>query len=75
MVWVYDRTGSLLMAMLMHASLTASVLILNPAAISGAALLTYSFALAAAVWAAVAVVAARHGLECEQPAPSVRRAA
>ena len=28
MVWVYDRTGSLLVAMLMHASLTASTLIL-----------------------------------------------
>ncbi len=33
MVWVYDRTGSLLVAMLMHASLTASTLfILAPAA-------------------------------------------
>src|SRR5690606_19097775 len=30
MVWVYDRTGSLLLAMLMHASLSASTLILQP---------------------------------------------
>jgi uncharacterized protein len=30
MVWVYDRTGSLLLAMLMHASLTATQLILIP---------------------------------------------
>ena len=28
MVWVYDRTGSLLLAMLMHGSLTATQLIL-----------------------------------------------
>ena len=30
MVWVYDRTGSLLLAMLMHGSLTATQLILMP---------------------------------------------
>ena len=30
MVWVYDRTGSLLVAMLMHGSLTATQLILMP---------------------------------------------
>ena len=30
MVWVYDRTASLLVAMLMHASLSASMLILQP---------------------------------------------
>ena len=35
MVWVYDRTGSLLLAMLMHASLTASVRTFDPLAISG----------------------------------------
>jgi uncharacterized protein len=57
MVWVYDRTGSLLVAMLMHASLTASTFILGPLAISGVALLTYDFALAVAMWVVVAVVA------------------
>ena len=36
MVWVYDRTGSLLVAMLMHASLTASMLILGPWRYQGA---------------------------------------
>jgi CAAX protease family protein len=35
MVWTYDRTGSLLMAMLMHASLTATQLILMPPANQG----------------------------------------
>ena len=56
MVWVYERTRSVLIAILMHTSLTASVLILDPAGISGSALLTYSFALAIAVWLAAAVV-------------------
>ncbi len=68
MVWVYDRTGSLLVAMLMHLSITASLLILNPLAISGAALLTYSFALAAAVWVVVAAVAmAKRGQLSREP--------
>jgi uncharacterized protein len=55
MVWVYDRTNSVLVAMAMHASLTASVLILDPAPLAGGTLLAYAFALAAAVWAAVLV--------------------
>jgi membrane protease YdiL (CAAX protease family) len=76
MVWVYDRTGSLLVAMLMHASLTASVLVLDPAAISGIDLLTYSFALAIAVWAAVAVIGVRTGwYVSRRRRPGTRRAA
>jgi hypothetical protein len=59
MVWVYDRTeGSLLVAMLMHASLTGSVLfIFMPLAISGVALLSWYLVLAAALWVVVAAVA------------------
>jgi len=57
MVWVYDHTKSLLVAMLMHLSFTASLLILNPLNISGAHLLTYSFALAAAMWGVISVIA------------------
>ena len=34
MVWVYDRTESLLVAMLMHASFSASLLILQPPALA-----------------------------------------
>jgi CAAX protease family protein len=57
MVWVYQRTESLFVAILMHVSITASLLILNPLDISGAHLVAYSFALAAAVWVVVAIVA------------------
>jgi membrane protease YdiL (CAAX protease family) len=59
MVWVYDRTLSLLVVTLMHASLTASnVFIFSPEA-TGAAFLTYGWLLAAAMWAVVAVVRPR----------------
>lgn len=55
MVWVYDRTGSLLVAMLMHGSLTATQLILMPVSASGMTLLTSILAWAAALWIVVAV--------------------
>ena len=61
MVWVFDHTQSTLIAVAMHASLTASVLILDPAGLVGGVLLLYSLALAGTVWAAVAVVAAWNG--------------
>jgi len=56
MVWVYERTDSILLAMLMHMSITASLLILNPIGLAGAHLQAYSFVLAGAVWVIVAVV-------------------
>ena len=57
MVWVYDRTDSLLLAMWMHASLTASVRIFDPVPISGWPIVLYNLALGAALWAIVAAVA------------------
>ena len=60
MVWVYDRTGSLLVAILMHASLLACTIICAPAA-TGVAFLVYSFAVAAALWIVVAAVAVANG--------------
>jgi membrane protease YdiL (CAAX protease family) len=62
MVWVYDRTESLFVGMLMHLSITACTLILTPET-SGVPLLAYGLAFAAAVWvviAAVAVAGSRH---------------
>ena len=57
MVWMYDHTDSLLLAMLMHASATASMLILQPFGISGVMLLTYVLGLGVAYWTIVGVVA------------------
>lgn len=56
LVWVYERTESLLVVMLMHASLVASTLLLQPA-VTGTNLLIYIIAWAAALWIVVAVVA------------------
>ncbi|MHB8108182.1 MAG: CPBP family intramembrane glutamic endopeptidase [Candidatus Cryosericum sp.] len=67
-VLVYDRTDSLLVTMLMHASLTASTMILQPLAISGTSLLVYGFASAAVMWAVVAAFAiANRGQLARQP--------
>ena len=68
MVWLYDRTGSLLVAMLMHASLTASVpFILMPLAISGVPLMLWYLALAALLWVVVAAVLGRQTLFRQTP--------
>jgi membrane protease YdiL (CAAX protease family) len=56
MVWVYERTGSLAVAMLMHACLTGCAVLLAPVSTSGETLMTYDLALAAALWVVVAGV-------------------
>jgi len=68
MVWVYDRTGSLLVAMLMHAVLSASTLILQPTA-TGAPYLTWNLVLAAALWLIVAAAAGWPWTARATPAP------
>ena len=76
MVWVYDHTQSLVLGMLMHASFTASLLVLNPLGIAGAHLQTYSLALAGGLWVIVAAIAIRSGSRVgHQPRRSVRPAA
>ena len=70
MVWVYDRTGSLLVAMLMHASLTASTLFILAPQATGMALVTYYLVLAAVLWVVVAAVAVvNRGQLSRQPLP------
>jgi uncharacterized protein len=69
LVWVYDRTESLLVAMLMHTSLAAStfVILLPPA--TGVALIAYYLVLAAVLWVVVGAVAlAQGGHLTRQPA-------
>ncbi len=57
MVWIYDKTESLLLSMLMHASLTGSILfIFMPLTISGIPLLIWYLILAAALWGVVASI-------------------
>jgi CAAX protease family protein len=58
MVWVYDRTGSLLVAMFMHGSLTASARILMPPGIAGVPLLTFDLVWVAALSVVTAAIAA-----------------
>jgi len=60
LVWVYDHTGSLPVVMLMHASLSASTLILQPLA-TGMISLIWNFVLATVLWAVVAAVAVANG--------------
>jgi membrane protease YdiL (CAAX protease family) len=59
MVWVYDRTESLLVATLMHGSLTASTVFVFTPAATGASFLIYISALAGAMWIVVAAVGRR----------------
>lgn len=56
MVWLYDHTASLLLAMLMHAVLSASTIILQPLSAHGQ--FTWNVLLGAALWAVVAGLSA-----------------
>ncbi len=71
MVWMHERTNSLLVTMLMHASLTSSLLILGPVGLSGTSQIAYDLALAAILWASVAAVFARRSVSV-QAAPAHR---
>lgn len=74
LVWVYDRTGSLLVVTLMHASLTASTIFIFTPLATGMSFLTYVWVLAAALWVVVAAVAAAYGGQLSRR-PLGRRAA
>ena len=55
MVWLYDRTESLLLASLMHASLIGTALfILSPATMAGEVYVTWCIALTAGFWLVLA---------------------
>ena len=50
MVWVYENTGSLLVTMVMHFSLTACSIAFSPTSMSGWQVFIYSLSVAAAMW-------------------------
>jgi membrane protease YdiL (CAAX protease family) len=61
MVWVYDHTRSLLVAMLMHTSLAAFWTSLTPLTLSGMTLVTFYLVITAALWVVIAAVAVVNG--------------
>ena len=74
MVWVYERTGSLLVAMLMHVSLTTFTFILTPP-LGGAPYWIIGFANAAVLWIFVAAVAVANSGHLTRQPPLRRRVA
>ena len=72
MVWVYERTGSLLVAMLMHVSLAAFTFILTPP-LGGAPYWIIGFACAAALWVIVAAVFVAQGRHLSRQPPLRRK--
>ena len=74
MVWVYERTESLLLAMLMHGSATASLVIF--ASLTAAVpLFIYTLVFGAALWIVVGVVALAQGGHLTRRPPLRRRVA
>jgi membrane protease YdiL (CAAX protease family) len=61
MVWVYDNSESLLLCVLMHASLVASLTIFVPGELSETSLMIWILAWSAALWIVVAAVAVFNG--------------
>jgi uncharacterized protein len=61
MVWVYDRTQSVLVVMLMHAPLAAGQLILLPPAVMGERAVIFDLFFGAALWILVAIVYVANG--------------
>jgi membrane protease YdiL (CAAX protease family) len=67
MVWVYDRTESLLLAVLMHGTLSASMFVFQSLTMSGVAQLTFLLVWAAVLWIVVAAVAVASGGQLSRP--------
>jgi membrane protease YdiL (CAAX protease family) len=61
MVWVYDRTQSVLLAMLMHMPIVVSQFAFTPEGISGEAMFASLIATGAALWLVVGAVALANG--------------
>jgi membrane protease YdiL (CAAX protease family) len=72
MVWVYDRTESLLVAVLMHASLIVSTTPILVPAMTGVAFLTWFVMLTVALWVVVAAVVIANGRQVSRQPIRVR---
>jgi membrane protease YdiL (CAAX protease family) len=73
MVWVYDHTDSLLVAMLMHVSLTGSARMLGAAGIAGIPLMTFDGLWAVALVLVLAAVAVANGGHLTRDRQATRR--
>lgn len=69
LVWIYDRTESLLLVVLMHAPLSASQLILIPPTLSGAKLVTYDLIFGVVLWVLAAAVLIANSKASTVPQP------
>lgn len=56
MVWFYERTGSLFLTILFHASLDFTMFVLPSATLSGGALVTWILVWSGSLWATVAIL-------------------
>jgi uncharacterized protein len=61
MVWVYDRTKSLFVVTIMHASLTASTVFIFTPLATGMSFLVFGWVLTAALWILVGAIAVAKG--------------
>jgi membrane protease YdiL (CAAX protease family) len=76
MVWVYERAGeSMLVAMLMHASFSASMLIQQPLGLALVPGLAWNLVLAAALWVVVGAVSLAQGGHLSRQPPPRRQVA
>jgi membrane protease YdiL (CAAX protease family) len=73
MVWVYDHTQSVPMAMLMHLAAVASAFILSSAAMVGVPDLIFNLVLGATLWVVVAAVTAADRRKLSRPEPDQPR--
>jgi len=74
MVWVYHRTESLLLAMLMHGSATGSLVILA-SLVPGWPLFTFLLIFGAVLWVVVGAVSMAQGSHLSRQPPLLRRVA
>jgi membrane protease YdiL (CAAX protease family) len=69
MVWVHDRTQSLLLVMLMHVPIVAGAYVFNAAVISAQGMVASLVAYGAALWVVVGVIALANGGRLTLPRP------